>query len=340
MHARRVSTPSRSTPRERATGDRAQRAPRRWVRILRTIAEVGTILVAIPTLVLWCSVPNTKPLATQNPTSTAFIDLRREQAASAGKKFELKFEWRPLGKISRYLRAAVVYAEDWRFYDHDGVDWDAIEKAIDANLSRGSLAIGGSTITQQLAKNLYLSPSRSFIRKLREMLIAFSLEDDLSKQRILEIYLNVVEWGDGVFGAEAAAQKWFHHSAQALTAAEAVRLAIALPNPFERAPNVKSAMLTKKAVRLIRLLRMQGLIDKAQERVALDAVGAPHTPVLERTRSLADVDEDEDTIEPIAPQAPVTKPDDVSGEVPIDAASVEPTFEPQLEPDGGATAPY
>ncbi|MGE0397874.1 MAG: monofunctional biosynthetic peptidoglycan transglycosylase [Kofleriaceae bacterium] len=313
------------TPPSRDSPPRA-RPPRRWLRVLRSIAEVGTILIAIPTLVLWCSVPNTKPLATQNPTSTAFIDLRREQAAAAGKKLEVKFQWRPLGKISRYLRAAVVYAEDWRFYEHDGVDWDAIEKAIDANLSRGSLAIGGSTITQQLAKNLYLSPSRSFVRKLREMLIAFSLEDDLSKQRILEIYLNVVEWGDGVFGAEAAAQKWFHHSAQSLSPAEAVRLAIALPNPFERAPNVKSPMLTKKAVRLIRILRMQGLIDRAQERVALDAVGAPHAPVLERRRRLDEVDEDDENDEDEAPiETPVTTPSELA---------------PTVEVDGGATAPY
>ena len=320
MHARSVST------------------PRRWLRILRSIAEVGTILVAIPTLVLWCSVPDTRPLATENPTSTAFIDLRRAQAAAAGKKFELKFEWRPLGKISRYLRAAVIYAEDWRFYDHDGVDWDAIEKAIDANIAKGSLAIGGSTITQQLAKNLYLSPSRSFVRKLREMLIAFSLEDHLDKQRILELYLNVVEWGDGVFGAEAAAQRWFHHSAQALTPAEAVRLAIALPNPFERAPNVRSAMLTKKAVRLVRLLRMQGLIDAAQERTALDAVGAPKAPVLERPRSLSEVDDDGPPPPLVVPAAdagpasgPVTSPEPLAP--PLDAdASPKPPDEPPAAP--------
>ena len=370
MHARRVSTPSRASTTPRA----AIRAPRRWSALVRSIAEVGTILVAIPTLLLWCSVPNTAPLATENPTSTAFIDLRREQAADAGKPFTLAFEWRPLGKISRYLRAAVVYAEDWRFYEHDGVDWDAIEKAIDANISKGSLAIGGSTITQQLAKNLYLSPSRSFVRKIREMLIAFSLEDHLSKQRILEIYLNVVEWGDGVFGAEAAAQKWFHHSAQSLSPAEAVRLAIALPNPFERAPNVTSKLLTKKAVRLIRLLRLQGLIDKSQERVALDAVGAPKTPVLEKTRSLADIAEDEGGDEPNAPPASVTRPQDTTppGPSAIDAAmptepttpepTPEPTTEPTTEPNtetttkptsepttapkptidpaGGATAPY
>ena len=228
---------------------------------------------------MWCSLPNTAKLATENPTSTAFIDLRREQARDTDKSFVLAWDWRPLGRISRYLRAAVVYAEDAHFYSHEGVDWDAIEKALETNLDRGELGVGGSTITQQLAKNLYLSPSRSLIRKVREMLIAFSLEDTLSKQRILEIYLNIAEWGDGVFGAEAASRKWFGHSAQALTPAEAARLAIALPNPFKRAPDVRDEMLTKKAVRIIRLLRMQGLINAAQEREALDSLGAASATV-------------------------------------------------------------
>jgi monofunctional biosynthetic peptidoglycan transglycosylase len=243
-------------------------------------AEVAVIAAALGALALWWSVPSTGRLAAENPASTAFIDLRRAQAAEEGRKLDLKWEWRPLGKISRYLRAAVIYAEDYNFYRHDGVDWGALENALESNLDRGSLAIGGSTITQQLAKNLYLSPRRSVLRKAREMLIAFSLEDHLTKQRILELYLNVVEWGDGVFGAEAAARRWFGHSAQALAPSEAVRLAIALPNPIQRAPNVRSPALTRSAVRIIRLLRMQGLIDSAQERTALDEVGAPEEKVL------------------------------------------------------------
>jgi len=237
-----------------------------------------TIVVALPVLGLWCSVPNTAPLATENPTSTAFIDLRRDE--HEGKKWKLEWQWRPLGKISRYLRAAVIYAEDANFYTHDGVDWEAMEEAVEKDLEKGHLAVGGSTITQQLAKNLYLSPNRSFARKLREMLIAFSLEDHLDKQRILEIYLNVVEWGDGVFGAEAASRHWFGHSAQSLGPSEAARLAIALPNPIERAPNKSSAELTKKAVRIIRLFRMQGLVNAEQERAALDEVGATDEKVL------------------------------------------------------------
>lgn len=249
--------------------------PRRWLRVLGRVLEYGTIALAFGLLLLWCSVPNTRALATENPTTTAFIDLRREQR---GKAFQLAWKWKPIGKISRYLRASIIYAEDYNFYRHDGVDWKAVENAIESNLDKGSLSVGGSTITQQLAKNLYLSPDRSFIRKLREMLIAHALEDHLTKQRILEIYLNVVEWGDGVFGAEAAARHWFHKSAQALSPAEAIRLAIALPNPFKRAPNVRSPDLTKKAVRIARLLRMQGLLDEGQLRATLEALGAPVKP--------------------------------------------------------------
>ncbi len=282
------------------------RRPRRWLRIVARICEGGVVGIALGAQLLWCSVPNTAPLVKRNPTSTAFIDLRRAEAAAAGKPFALKWTWRPIGKISRYLRTAVVDAEDANFFRHEGVDWDAIEKAVDANLSRGSLAVGGSTITQQLAKNLYLSPSRSFVRKLREMLIAFSLEDHLTKERILELYLNVVEWGDGVFGAEAAAQRWFGHSAQALSPAEAVRLAIALPNPFERSPDHRSERLTEKAVRLIRLLRWRGLIDKAQERTALDTVGARHVEV-QRSPDRSD-ELDRDPLPPETPAAPTEVP--------------------------------
>jgi monofunctional biosynthetic peptidoglycan transglycosylase len=249
----------------------------RWRRRLLAAAEIAVIVVALGGLGLWCSVPNTAPLADENPTSTAFIDLRRDEG---GAKFKLQWQWVRIGHISRYLRAAVVYAEDYHFYTHDGVDWEAIEGAVEKDLGNFQLRVGGSTITQQLAKNLYLSPKKSFFRKLREMLIAFSLEDHLTKTRILELYLNVVEWGDGIFGAEAASRHWFGHSAASLSPAEAARLAIALPNPIERAPNVHSEELTQKAVRIIRLFRMQGLIDAAQERTALDEVGASGEKVL------------------------------------------------------------
>ena len=125
--------------------------PRRWVRVLRGIAEVGAILVALGALGLWCSVPDTARLEDENPSSTAFIDLRHGEADAAGHAWKLQWTWRPLGKISRYLRAAVVYAEDYNFYRHDGVDWDAIEHAVQADWNKGQMAVGGSTFTQQLA---------------------------------------------------------------------------------------------------------------------------------------------------------------------------------------------
>ena len=285
----------------------------RWRRRSRIALEAIAIACALGALGLWCSVPATGKLATENPTSTAFIDLRREEAESAHKKLKVEWQWRPLGKISHYLRAAVIYAEDANFSAHNGVDWEALESAAEKDLDEGHLAIGGSTITQQLAKNLYLSPQRSFVRKLREMLIAFSLEDHLTKDRILELYLNVVEWGDGVFGAEAAARKWYGCSAQALGPAQAARLAIALPNPIERAPNVHTAELTKKAVRIIRLFRMEGLVDAAQERAALDEVGATGEQVLP-----------DRAVSPEREHAPVTEP----GHEPEPRETIKPTPEP------------
>jgi monofunctional glycosyltransferase len=238
------------------------------VRWLARICEVGIVLGALAALGLWCSIPDPGPLATRNPATTAFIELRKAEGQT------IDWRWRPLGSISRFLRAAVVYAEDDRFYEHDGVDWRAMKQALDERVDTGAFGRGGSTITQQLAKNLYLSPDRSLIRKARELLITYRLEDELSKQRILELYLNICEWGPGVFGAEAAARHWFGHSAQRLTPAEAVRLATALPNPSVRTPVKSSSMLRKKRVRLLRRLRSQGLIGADEERAALVDLGA------------------------------------------------------------------
>jgi monofunctional biosynthetic peptidoglycan transglycosylase len=328
---------------------------RRWPRRVAHAAEVATLAAAITALGVWSSVPDTARLAADNPTSTAFIDLRRSEAEAAGRAFHLRWQWRPLAAISRYLRAAVIYAEDYNFYRHDGVDWRALEHAISADWNRGAMSIGGSTITQQLAKNLYLSPRRSLLRKAREVLIAFALEDHLSKQRILELYLNVVEWGDGVFGAEAAARTWFHHPAAALSPAEAVRLAIALPNPITRAPTVRDAELTRKAVRLIRCLRMQGLIGAAQERAALDEVGAPDERVLpdrEVERAAAATEEPASTpptpppsataeplpaAEPVAPGAEGAPPSEPARTAPAGPAPESPP--PAGEPATGSAPP-
>ena len=166
-----------------------------------------------------------------NPGETAF--MARETAALQQKhpKAELKQRWVDYGRISIHLKRAVVTSEDARFSEHEGVDWDAIEKAYKENLKRGRPAKGGSTITQQLAKNLFLSPSRSYLRKAQELVITYMIEALWDKRRILEVYLNVVEWGEGIFGAEAAARHYYGVSAAQLSAEQSARLAAYLPNP-------------------------------------------------------------------------------------------------------------
>lgn len=166
-----------------------------------------------------------------DPAMTSF--MRRELAALQARnpQAQLKHQWVPYARISTHLKRAVVTAEDARFAEHEGVDWDAIEKAVEANLKRGRSVRGGSTITQQLAKNLFLSPSRSYARKAQELAITYMIEAFWDKRRILEVYLNVVEWGEGIFGAEAAARHYFGVPAAQLGAAQAARLAAYLPNP-------------------------------------------------------------------------------------------------------------
>jgi monofunctional biosynthetic peptidoglycan transglycosylase len=166
-----------------------------------------------------------------DPNETAF--MRRELAALQARnpKAELKHRWVPYERISGNLKRAVVTAEDARFAEHEGVDWQAIEKAYEDNRKRGRPARGGSTITQQLAKNLFLSPDRSYVRKAQELAITYMIEAFWDKRRILEVYLNVVEWGDGVFGAEAAARHYYGVSAAQLSPEQSARLAAYLPAP-------------------------------------------------------------------------------------------------------------
>ena len=165
------------------------------------------------------------------PQETAFMQRERAALQARNPKAELKYRWVPYERISVHLKRAVITAEDARFAEHEGVDWEAIEKAYKDNVKRGRPARGGSTITQQLAKNLFLSPSRSYIRKGQELVITYMIEAFWDKRRILEVYLNVVEWGEGVFGAEAAARHYYSTSAAQLGPEQSARLAAYLPNP-------------------------------------------------------------------------------------------------------------
>ncbi len=166
-----------------------------------------------------------------NPSSTAFMDRRMEVLRARNPAAKLRYQWVPYERISVHLKRAVVAAEDARFLDHVGFDWEAIEKAMAKNERRGRIVAGASTISQQLAKNLFLSGERSWLRKGEEAAITWMLEHVMSKRRILELYLNIAEWGDGVFGAEAAARYHFGVPAASLGPEQAAFLAVILPSP-------------------------------------------------------------------------------------------------------------
>jgi monofunctional glycosyltransferase len=162
---------------------------------------------------------------------TAFMAYRLDDLRAKSPKAELQYKWVPYDRISNNLKRAMVAAEDAKFVDHEGFDWEGIQLALEKNQKKGKVVAGGSTITQQLAKNLFLSPARNYVRKAEEAVITVMLESILPKRRILEIYLNVIEWGNGVFGAEAAARKYFGVSAAQLSPEQAARLAAMAPNP-------------------------------------------------------------------------------------------------------------
>jgi len=169
--------------------------------------------------------------ASFNPGMTRFMEIRLAELRQKNPQAQLRQQWVPYEKISVHLKRAIIAAEDAKFVDHEGFDWEGIQKAIEKNQKKGRFVAGGSTISQQLAKNLFLSPSKSYFRKANEAVITLMLENLWSKQRIFEVYLNVIEWGNGVFGAEAAARHYYGVSAAQLGPAQAARLAGMVPNP-------------------------------------------------------------------------------------------------------------
>jgi monofunctional biosynthetic peptidoglycan transglycosylase len=184
--------------------------------------------------------------AEHNPDSTAFMRARLAILRAYNPRARLEQRWVPYGRISRHLKLAVVAAEDDKFVSHSGFDWESLRKAHERNLKEGEIVAGASTITQQLAKNLFLPSSRTWWRKAQEAVITLMLEVLLTKRRILEIYLNVAEWGDGVYGAEAAARYHYGVPAASLTPAQAARLAAMLPNPRSYQPGAATPYLDQQ----------------------------------------------------------------------------------------------
>jgi len=215
---------------------------KRLLRWTLAAAAVGFAAAAY----LYLSLPDVRPLRKENPRTTAFMALRAREADKAGKKPRRVQQWVAYERISPSLKRAVIVAEDAAFFSHEGVDLDELEKSFEDSWRQGKRMRGGSTITQQLAKNLYLSPSRNPVRKVEELLIARRLEAELSKRRILELYLNVIEWGDGIWGAEAAARAYFQKPASALDADESALLAASIINPRRYSPARPSKFLLRR----------------------------------------------------------------------------------------------
>jgi monofunctional glycosyltransferase len=215
----------------------------------------------------YLSLPDVRPLRTTNPSTTAFIELRAREARAKGQPVRRTQRWVGYRRISPELIRAVLVAEDATFWAHEGVDLDELRESLEADWARGRFVRGGSTITQQLAKNLYLSPSKNPMRKLRELMIARRLEAELKKSRILELYLNEIEWGDGIYGVEAASRAYFHRSAAELGRSEAALLAAAIINPRLLNP----ARPTNRLIRRQQLiLRQMGAVVPPQESAQLE----------------------------------------------------------------------
>jgi monofunctional biosynthetic peptidoglycan transglycosylase len=189
-----------------------------------------TAVVAVITYI-YATLPDVKGLKTKNPKTTAFMELRNREYEQKGMRSPSRHIWVSYDAISEHLKKAVLINEDASFFSHTGVDIKELQEALKKDWETGSFARGGSTITMQLARNLYLDPAKNPVRKVKEIIIAWQLEHTLSKRRILEIYLNVVEWGRNVYGAEAAARHYFAKSAAELDIVEAATLAALLPSP-------------------------------------------------------------------------------------------------------------
>jgi monofunctional biosynthetic peptidoglycan transglycosylase len=278
---------------------------------------------------VYLTVPDVRPLLRENPRSTAFMRLRAAEARRHGRPFRHDHRWVSYNRISPHLKRAVLVAEDSAFWQHSGVDFEQIRESIEINLERREFARGASTITQQLAKNLYLSPSRNPVRKLREWLITRRLETVLSKRRILEIYLNVIEWGDGIWGADAASRAYFRKPSSALSARDAALLAGAIVNPRVLSPAQPTARLRYRQ-RLI--LQRMGRVTPPPETAPPEAAPGPETA------PLADAVPLTDTVPP-PETAPTAAPiPDSTEQRPEDEPPPEPGPDPADVPIEGAAA--
>lgn len=217
--------------------------------------------------------PDVSRLKRERPAKTAFMAYREGQWQKAGLQRRIRQEWAPLSRISPYAVKAVIIAEDDKFWSHEGFDFGAIQKAIEKDLQKRRFKAGGSTISQQLVKNLYLTPAKNPVRKLKEALLTWRIERNLSKRRIIELYLNVAEWGEGIFGIEAAARHYFGKGADALTAREAAALAVVLPSPLRYHPVEGGRYVESRTEAVYRIMVRRGIVIPEYEEMLNEPPG-------------------------------------------------------------------
>jgi monofunctional glycosyltransferase len=243
-------------PSREARGEKARQMFRKLIVIPLTFIAAGVILH----IGYYFFFPDVSALKRQNPKKTAFMEYRESQWRDEGKKKNIRQQWIPLDRISPYAIKAVIIAEDDKFWRHEGFDFQAMQKALEKDIKKKSFKAGGSTISQQLAKNLYLSPSKNPIRKIKEAVLTWRIEQNLSKKRIIELYLNVAEWGDGMFGIELASQHYFGKPAIALTALESAKLASVLPNPLRFNPTGDSRYVAGRSEKIYQIMIRRGIV--------------------------------------------------------------------------------
>jgi len=275
------------------------------VKILRALAAAAAVGFAVFAYV-YLTLPDVRVLAATNPSTTAWMELRAREAAADRRPLRHQQRWISYTRISPNLKRAVLAAEDDAFFEHEGVDLEQLKTAIEQDLQKGRAIRGASTITQQLAKNLYLSPSRDPLRKLRELIIARRLEAALPKARIFEIYLNVIEWGDGIWGAEAASRVYFGTSAASLSREQAALLAGSIINPRLYSPAHPPTRLLRRQ-RII-LSRMGGYEPPP---AVPGPAPVPETPAAETDGSTTTTDSG--SAPPPASDAVVEEPESGSG---------------------------
>src|SRR4030067_728639 len=230
-------------------------------RLVLIIVAVSAFLTAIYLIFT----PDVSRLKKKNPKKTALMQYRQDEWKKKGGKYRITQIWVPLSSVSPYLIKAVLIGEYDKFWSHEGFDYEAIRKAIDKDIKAGKFKFGGSTISQQLVKNLYLSPSKNPLRKLKEAILTWRIEQTLAKRRILELYLDVAEWGEGIFGIEAASFYYYGKSASELSPEDAARLASVLPNPRKFSPTGTSRYVDKRSKIIYNIMVKRGIVEPEYE---------------------------------------------------------------------------